>query len=97
EDLKAAAAPKAAANWITGELFRLMNTSGQSIDQVKMAPRALAKLIDLLGTGSINSNTAKIVFEEMFATGQDAGAIVAARGLGQVSDTAEIEAQIDRV
>ncbi len=93
----AGVAPKAAANWITGELFRLMNASGQSIDQVKMAPRALAKLIDLLGTGSINSNTAKIVFEEMFETGQDAGAIVAARGLSQVSDTAEIEALIDRV
>jgi aspartyl-tRNA(Asn)/glutamyl-tRNA(Gln) amidotransferase subunit B len=33
----------------------------------------------------------------MFATGQDAGAIVASRGLAQVSDTAELEALIDRV
>ena len=93
----AGAAPKAVANWITGELFRLMNATGQSIDQVKVTPRALAALVDLAAAGTINSNTAKVVFEEMFATGQDAGAIVAAKGLAQVSDTAEIEALIDRV
>ena len=91
------ATPKAAANWITSELFRLMNAAGQAIDQVKVTPQALAGLVALVGAGTINSNTAKVVFEEMFATGQDAGAIVAARGLAQVSDTAELEALIDRV
>ncbi len=89
--------PKAAANWITGELFRLMNAAGLSIDQAKVTPRALAGLIALTTAGTINSNTAKTVFEEMFATGQDADAIVASKGLAQVSDTAEIEALIDRV
>ena len=93
----AGAAPKAAANWITGELFRLMNAAGQSIEQVKVTPRALAGLVALTNAGTINSNTAKTVFEEMFATGQDADAIVASKGLAQVSDTAEIEALIDRV
>ncbi len=93
----AGGAPKPAANWITGELFRLMNANGQTIDQVRVTPKALAALVDLVGAGTINSNTAKVVFEEMFATGQDAGAIVAAKGLAQVSDTAELEALIDRV
>ncbi len=89
--------PKAVANWITGELFRLMNAGGLAIDQVKVTPQALAGLVGLVGAGTINSNTAKTVFEEMFATGQDADAIVKARGLAQVNDTAEIEALIDRV
>ncbi len=74
-----------------------MNAAGQGIDQVKVTPRALAGLIALMTAGTINSNTAKTVFEEMFATGQDADAIVAGKGLAQVNDTAEIEALIDRV
>ncbi len=87
---------KAVANWVLGELFRLMNEAGQEISQVKISPAALNELLDLVEAGTINTPTAKGVFAEMFATGKRPGEIVLARGLTQISDTSEIEAAVER-
>lgn len=87
---------KAAANWISGELFRLMNESGQSIEQVEITAQALNELIDLVDSGAISNRSAKEIFEEMYRTGRPPGQIVQARGLTQISDTAEIEAAVAR-
>jgi aspartyl-tRNA(Asn)/glutamyl-tRNA(Gln) amidotransferase subunit B len=89
--------PKALANWITGELFRLMNQAGQSIGQVSTTPAQMAELVDLVAGGALNLNTAKTVFEAMVRTGRPAGVIVAEQGLGQVSDTSEIAAVVAEV
>src|SRR5262249_49861623 len=47
--------------------------------------------------GALNLNTAKSVFEAMVRTGRSAPALVAEQGLGQVSDTAEIERLVAEV
>jgi aspartyl-tRNA(Asn)/glutamyl-tRNA(Gln) amidotransferase subunit B len=85
--------PKAAANWVTGELFRLMNETGQDMAQARthITPEALASLTTYIAGGMININTAKTVFEEMFRTGRGPQAIIAERGLAQISDAEEIE------
>jgi aspartyl-tRNA(Asn)/glutamyl-tRNA(Gln) amidotransferase subunit B len=83
--------PKTLANWISGELFRLMNQEGQSIESVPVSPAQLAELAGLAASGALNLNTAKSVLEVMYRTGRSSGEIVAAQGLGQVSDTREIE------
>ncbi|MCS6910484.1 MAG: Asp-tRNA(Asn)/Glu-tRNA(Gln) amidotransferase subunit GatB [Anaerolineales bacterium] len=89
--------PKSIANWMTGELFRLMNANGQSIEQVKVSPESLAALVELVASGTINANTAKAVFAEMFATGHAPDAIVAEQGLAQVSDQTAIERAVAEV
>ena len=81
-----AADAKTAANWITGELFRLMNAAGAGIDAVKVAPAALAELLDLAAAGQVNQNGAKRALGVMFETGQSASEVVRALGLAQVSD-----------
>ncbi len=78
--------PKTAANWVTGELFGLLNQSGRDIDESPVTPEALAALLQTVATGEINNNTAKTVLSAMFETGQSAEAIIAARGLRQISD-----------
>ncbi len=83
--------PKTIANWITGELFRLMKASGQSLTGLPVTPAHLAELAGLVAAGAINLTTAKAVLAETFATGQAPAAVVAAQGLGQVSDTAALE------
>ncbi len=85
---------KSVANWITGELFRLMNAGGHEIASVKIAPSELVALIGLVDGGTINASTAKDVLAEMFETGQSAQAIVSAKGLAQVNDTAALEAVV---
>ncbi len=94
---KAAKDPKSVANWLTGEFLRLLNATGTSIADAKVTAAGLAELLDLVDKGTINRNTAKSVFEEMFNTGKSAGEIVKAKGLEQVSDTGAIEAAVDKV
>jgi aspartyl-tRNA(Asn)/glutamyl-tRNA(Gln) amidotransferase subunit B len=86
---------KAASNYVTGELFRLMSAAGvDDISAVRVAPDQLAALMQLVDQQTINNNTARAVLEEMFASGQGAQAIVQARGLAQISDTSALEAAV---
>ena len=87
----AGADPKKAANWITGELFRLMKEADHPIDQIQISPEELAALITLVERGTINQSTGKDVLEEMAATGRDAQSIVEERGLAQISDEERLQ------
>jgi len=78
--------PKAASNWVMGELLRTMKERSVSIDQVALTPAALAGLIALVDKGTISSSIAKDVFAKMYDTGRSADDIVAAEGLAQNSD-----------
>jgi aspartyl-tRNA(Asn)/glutamyl-tRNA(Gln) amidotransferase subunit B len=78
--------PKALANWITGELFRLMNAADMEIEQVKVTPQALVELIGLVKSGTINNNTAKDVLGVLFEEGGSPRQVIEARGLAQISD-----------
>jgi aspartyl-tRNA(Asn)/glutamyl-tRNA(Gln) amidotransferase subunit B len=89
--------PKPVSNWIMGALLALLNAQGVSIGQSPIAAAALAGLLRLIETGAISAKTAKTVFDEMAASGKSAQAIVAAKGLSQISDTGAIETVIQNV
>ncbi len=88
---------KAVANWILGELNRLMNATNSTITAVKITPAELCHLIDLVQKGNISGTSAKTVFEEMFKSGQSADRIIDTLGLVQISDNREIETAIDQI
>ncbi len=79
-------AVRSAFAWITGELLSLVNASGTGFASPKVDPQDLAALLKMVADGEINQATAKTVLVEMFASGQKAAEIVAAKGLTQVSD-----------
>ncbi len=83
---------KAAANWVTGELFGALNRLDREIADSPVSPEGAAELLALVADGTISGSIAKQVFEAMLETGEGAGAIVEARGLKQTSDTGAIEA-----
>ena len=85
---------KSASNWILGELTRLLNSTGGEIANVRIRPKQLIELVMLLDGGTLNSTTAKTVFEEMFATGASPGKIVETSGLSQISDTDSIRSAV---
>jgi aspartyl-tRNA(Asn)/glutamyl-tRNA(Gln) amidotransferase subunit B len=89
--------PKAAANWVTGDLFAALNRLGVGIEQSPVSAEELGGLIDLIADGTISGRLAKEVFAEMVATGANPAAIVEAKGLRQVTDSGAIEAVIDAV
>jgi aspartyl-tRNA(Asn)/glutamyl-tRNA(Gln) amidotransferase subunit B len=88
---------KSIANWVTGELFRLMNDKNESIERVKIAPTHISELIALVNAGTISNTIAKTVFEEMYATGAAPQKIVAEKGLAQISDRAALADIVDKV
>ncbi|XUX00264.1 MAG: Asp-tRNA(Asn)/Glu-tRNA(Gln) amidotransferase subunit GatB [Dehalogenimonas sp.] len=79
---------KEAANWVNGEVSRIMNTVNTGIDvfSANVPASALAKLITITSKGAINTATAKTVLEEMWKTGKAADVIIAEKGLAQISD-----------
>lgn len=77
---------KAIANWVTGELFKLMKENNTEISAVKIAPAQIPDLIALVNAGTISNTIAKSVFDDMYASGRDPRAIVAEKGLAQISD-----------
>jgi len=90
-------APKTIANWVTGELFRLVKETGQNVADLSVSPPALADLIGLVEDDAINLSTGKEVLAEMFASGHSARQIVEQRGLAQISDTAALEEIVAQV
>jgi len=88
------ASPKAAANWILNELLRELKTLEHGLESCPIAPGQLADLIRLVEDGTISGKIAKEVFAEMFQTGVDAGAIVDARGLRQITDENALRHQV---
>jgi aspartyl-tRNA(Asn)/glutamyl-tRNA(Gln) amidotransferase subunit B len=87
---------KAAANWIASELLALLNADGVEIEACRVSAASLAALFGLIENGTISGKIAKTVFEEMYRTGAAPDAVVAAKGLTQVSDAGELAAVIDQ-
>ncbi len=81
---------KATSNWIMGDFARMLNESETEIQDSKVTPELLAKLIILIDKGTISSKIAKTVFEDMFSSGKDPEEIVKEKGLVQISDEGEI-------
>jgi aspartyl-tRNA(Asn)/glutamyl-tRNA(Gln) amidotransferase subunit B len=89
---------KKAANWVTGELSRLLNqhaADGLRADDVALRPNGLAQLIVEVEAGRVSSTNAKAVLATAFESGESPLQIIEREGLGQVSDTSAIDAEID--
>ena len=84
--------PKTVANWITGELFRLLNETGETITAagIRLRPEFIGEVATLVAEGAVTGSVAKQVFEESFRTGRAPGSIVEEKGLKQISDTSAI-------
>ena len=88
---------KAAANWLLGDISRLMNAAEEDFDSVPVDAKELAFLIGEIKKGAINNNSAKTVLEEMFGSDKSAADIIAAHGFAQISDTSLLDEAINKV
>ena len=88
---------KSVANWMINELLRLMREKNLSASQLRITPKALAQIIHMVDDGKINAATGKLLVSKVEMSGQSPAEIVAAEGLGAVSDDAALIALIDTV
>ena len=89
--------PKDVVNWATGEVLAYVHDGGRAIEDLALTPDALAELVGLVASGSINRNQAKEVLTETLDGGARPAAIVSARGLAQESDTDALGAAVDAI
>lgn len=92
--------PKAASNWIMGDLLRILNEKKVEISHSPIGSQALADIILSIDSGKISGKIAKTIFEDMAQgrTGKMSVAeIIDKKGLTQVTDTSTIEAVIDKI
>jgi len=88
---------KLATNWITGELFALLNEKNLEISKSPISSKNLSKLINLIKNSTISGKIAKTVFELMIKSDKDPELIVNEKGLKQESDPKELENLIDNI
>lgn len=89
--------PKTGANWILGNMLKLLNEKELQTDQIPVPPEALHKLTEMIAEGNISITAGQEVFKEMFETGKSAEKIVEERGLSQISNTEDLERIINCV
>jgi aspartyl-tRNA(Asn)/glutamyl-tRNA(Gln) amidotransferase subunit B len=85
------------ANWIAGPLTARLNEESLEISQSRVSPEQLASLAKRVADGTLSGKMAKEVFDAMWAGEGDADAIIAKRGLKQISDSGELEKIVDQV
>jgi len=88
---------KIVVNWITSELFSILNENNTEIKYSPISPEDLGKLVKLIKNDIISGKIAKDVLIKMFNSKQDPETIIEEKGLKQVTDTSEIENIVDEV
>ncbi|MCK6499733.1 MAG: Asp-tRNA(Asn)/Glu-tRNA(Gln) amidotransferase GatCAB subunit B, partial [Nitrospira sp.] len=91
-----AKSPKTVANWIINNLSAKLRETQTQLTDLKFGATSIGELVGLVEAGQISTRIAQEVFAEMFDTGRSPSAIVAAKGLTQVSDASAIEALCDQ-
>ncbi len=91
---------KACANFIMGDITRLLNEKALQPEEVPFGGKELAELANLISQGAISSSAGSKVVEMLFQpefAGKAPKAIVEEQNLGQVSDQGAIKAMCQQV
>ena len=89
--------PKAAANWVMGEVLAQLKASGIDIASFAIRPADLAQLLDLVKGGVVSHTAAKQIFALMVDSGDPPGQIAEREGLIKVDDDEVLAGWLDEV
>jgi aspartyl-tRNA(Asn)/glutamyl-tRNA(Gln) amidotransferase subunit B len=90
---------KPLANIVINDVAAYLNSNPtiQSLDETAFTPQRALDLVTLIAQDKISSKQGKEVFAAILEEDKDPAAIVAERGMEQVSDTGAIEAVVDGI
>ena len=97
EAVKLCDSPKDVANWIMGEVMKLLNDTGTLPEDMTLAPEKLAVVIQMVKSGKINRGTGKTVLEKVFTDGVDPESYVQENNLAQITDLGAIRPVLEEV
>ena len=74
-----------------------LNRDNLPIEQSRVSPILLGRLIYRISDQSISGTIAKDIFSDLWDNGGDVDQIIEARGLKQISDSAELEQVVEEI
>jgi len=89
--------PRTVANWLVGDVAGVLHAEGREIDQTALTPARLADLLRLVEEGRISIRAAKELLPEVMRRDDPPAALVAERGLEQLSDPEALARVVDEV
>ena len=89
--------PKNVVNWITGDLFALLNKYDTNISESKVTPKHIAEIIQNIEDQKISGPSAKKLLEMIWSEGGEVQDLIQKEGLEQISNDDEIEKILDEV
>ena len=95
ETVAAGASPADARKWWLGELARRANAVGLELNDLAITPAQVARVAELVSTGTLNDGLARDVIDAVLAGEGTPDEVVANRRLSVVSDEGALNAAID--
>jgi aspartyl/glutamyl-tRNA(Asn/Gln) amidotransferase, B subunit len=89
--------PKMAANWILGDILRILNDKKIESEDMTIEAENFAKLLKVVEEGKISNNVGREVLDEIFDENKDPMKVIEEKGLMQISGTDELEKIVDDV
>jgi aspartyl-tRNA(Asn)/glutamyl-tRNA(Gln) amidotransferase subunit B len=91
----AGAAPEEARSWWVAYLAQQANTREVELAELPIAPKQVARVIELVTSGELTNKLARQVVDGVLAGEGEPDEVVAARGLAVVSDDSSLLAAVD--
>ncbi len=89
--------PKAAANWVMGDLLRFLNEDKADIRVCPLSAASLGQMISLIEEGTISGKMAKDLIQDMYRTGKPPRTIIEEKGMVQITDEDALQRVIDEI
>jgi aspartyl-tRNA(Asn)/glutamyl-tRNA(Gln) amidotransferase subunit B len=89
--------PKALANWLLSEVLATMSDADRQLGRVPVPAQNVAALVLRIDDGTISGKIAKELLPEMIATGKAPDALIAEKGLVQITDEGPIRHAVEKI
>jgi aspartyl-tRNA(Asn)/glutamyl-tRNA(Gln) amidotransferase subunit B len=89
--------PRAAANWVMGDLTGLLKAAGKDIEESPVSAENLGRLVALMAQNKIGSKLAKEILPKMFASGEPPESIIQREGLESISDEGALSKIVEQI
>ncbi|MDL2324758.1 Asp-tRNA(Asn)/Glu-tRNA(Gln) amidotransferase subunit GatB [Ruminococcaceae bacterium OttesenSCG-928-A16] len=89
--------PKAIANWLLGDILKVLNDNKQELEDTALTPKNLAEMIELIEKGTVSGTAGKKVLDTILEKDIAPAEVVKQKGLAQISDTSALTAVVDTV
>lgn len=84
-------------NWFLRNVMGALKDQKVSLEEFKIRPAELAKLVNLIESGTINNRVAQEIFEDMMISGKNPEIIVKEKGLEQIGSEEELDAIVKEI